>query len=377
MSHIELLVPFALPPSELAPDLLRNLSLPGLSTLLARASPAPRLAGSDAATADGFARALPHEAMLVQRFGGSAGLVAGGSPPIAPDLMQSLGLTVEPGYWLVVQPVHYHIARDHLVLTDARALELSEADAHSLFLCAQTCFASAGLHLEYGSPQYWFVEAERHRDLHTASPDAACGHNIDIWMPQGDSARAWRKLQNEVQMEWHAHAVNEARERAGMVPVNSLWLWGGADMQVLDSAPSTAPAAPLVSAKAAPDASSTTAMPALFGFDNWFAAFATHASVSLPQATVTDVLASLADRRLVLQDDLIAPALAGDWDTWRSRLQALDTEWFAPLRGALGDGRINMVTLYFSHGTALRKWSASRASLRKFWLKPGLARLLP
>ena len=364
MSHIELLVPFALPPSELAPDLLRNLSLPGLSTLLARASPAPRPAGSDAAPADGFARALPHEAMLAQRFGGGAGLATGGSPPIAPDLMQSCGLTVEPGYWLVVQPVHYHIARDHLVLTDARALELSDADAHSLFLCAQACFAGAGLRLEYGSPQYWFVEAERHRDLHTATPDAACGHNIDIWMPQGDSARAWRKLQNEVQMEWHAHAVNEARERAGMVPVNSLWLWGGADV-------------PATSAAATTPAVSAAGTPALFGFDNWFGAFAAHASVSLPQATVTDVLASLADRRLVLQDDLIAPALAGDWDTWRSRVQALDTEWFAPLRGALGEGRINMVTLYFSHGTVLRKWSASRASLRKFWLKPGLARLLP
>ena len=127
MSHIEILVPFALPPAELAVDLLRELGLPALAMLLARARRLPTSADNsrdpDADTHDGFARSLPHEAWLAHRFGMATALPTCGSPPLAAARMRMLGMHPEPGYWFMLQPVHYHIARDHLVLTDLRQLK--------------------------------------------------------------------------------------------------------------------------------------------------------------------------------------------------------------------------------------------------------------
>lgn len=364
MSHIEIVIPFALPPAELAGDLLRDLQLPALSMLLARARAVPTHTGQAADPTDGFARALPHERWLAHRFGMAAILQDGGSPPIAAALMHHLGLEPAAGHWFLVQPVHYHIARDHLVLTDPRQLALSADDSHTLFAVAKKSFTEAGLSLQYGTPDCWFVHAERHRDLSTATPDATCGRNVDIWMPQGASARLWRKLQNDVQMEWHAHPVNEARIGAGQPAVNSLWLWGGETWAGLPAARSNI---------------------ALFGFSRWMAAFSqytTHASFpstlgeNQPQTGLQQVLASPVPHRMLMLDTLIEPALAGDWAEWLGQLKEMESCWLAPLLASLSAGKIDTLSLVISHATRLQHWSVSRAGLRQFWRQPSLKRLL-
>jgi hypothetical protein len=72
--------------------------------------------------------------------------------------------------------------------------------------------------LQYGDASTWFLRADGWTGLKTASADAACGHNVDIWMPDGEHARAWRKLQNEIQMMWFAHTLNDEREAQGKKP---------------------------------------------------------------------------------------------------------------------------------------------------------------
>jgi hypothetical protein len=45
--------------------------------------------------------------------------------------------------------------------------------------------------------------------------------------PDGPEARRWRTLLSEAQVLLHNHPRNAARAEAGLVPVNSLWFWGG------------------------------------------------------------------------------------------------------------------------------------------------------
>jgi hypothetical protein len=45
-------------------------------------------------------------------------------------------------------------------------------------------------------------------------------------LPAAARARLVRRLQNEVQMFLHTHPLNEDREQAGALPVNSFWLDG-------------------------------------------------------------------------------------------------------------------------------------------------------
>lgn len=327
MRHCEILLPFGLPPPGLAADLLRSLQAPALATLLGKASP-PTVESFDP-----FARCLPHEAWLAKHM--EMPVAPENSPPQAAVRLRELGQTANEGTWFLLHPVHIHIARDHLVLTDRRRLPLTEDESRALFELARPSFDTAGKALLYGDAETWFVRADGWQGLQTASPDAACGHNVDIWMPKGPGERDWRKLQNEVQMEWHDNRINQEREARREQPVNSLWLWGGASLP--------AAAKPI----AMQDGSKGYA--------------------SLPQQS----------NAFALLDNLNEPALAEDWGQWLDRLHALEAVWFTPMLAALKSGALERATLRFTHNTELREFSVGKSSLWKFWAQPSLKKLAP
>jgi hypothetical protein len=334
------------------------LDAPALAHLLARAdrmrpqSASPEHETPD--THDGFARALPHERWLAQQHEVQDAL------PLAVASMRALGLAQDgiptDSYWLMLNPVHIHIARDHLVLTDQRQLDVTEAESMALFAAAAPYFDEAGHTLLYGGAHLWFMRADAWRTLQTASPDAACGHNIDIWMPQGDGARDWRKLQNEVQMLWHAHPVNLHRADRGLPPVNSLWLWGGAD-----------------SAHAAPHDTYRN----VFNCNTPLTALCGPASSQLRAANAAELLQNANAPCLLVLDDLIAAALAEDWSAWLQQWQMLDCTWLMPLHQALGKAQLPQLRLIMSDGARCRTFHSTRWGAAKFWIKPSFKRLLP
>ncbi|MCC9266218.1 hypothetical protein LOX66_20045, partial [Bacillus velezensis] len=82
------------------------------------------------------------------------------SPAAARNAMAAYGLDGADGTWFILQPIHLHIARDHLVLTDPQQLQLAEEDARSLFDIVQPLFAETGQTLLYGDAQTWFLRAD-------------------------------------------------------------------------------------------------------------------------------------------------------------------------------------------------------------------------
>ena len=347
MSHLDILLPFSLPPAELAADLFNALKMPSFATLLARAN------AQRQRSLDEFSRRLPHETWLADRCG-IASSQANTDIPVAAAVMRSHGMAPAEGFWFMLQPVHIHIARDHLVLTDTRQLSISEEESRLLFSIAQLIFEEAGKTVMYGDAGTWFLRADDWSTLRTATPDAACGHNIDIWMPKGDSELAWRKLQNEVQMHWHTHQVNNEREARGMTPVNSIWLWGGS--------PAVSPGR----AKYYSDA---------YHLHGLSKALIAETAARLHDGDAADIMKAPPERGLLVLDKLVAPALAGDWSAWLDEMHFLEAHWFAPLLSALKRGAIGKLTLALSDHAALSEFIATPWSLRKFWVKPALARL--
>lgn len=350
MSHLDILLPFSLPPAEMAPDLLRALKTPAFSALVARATPHRH------ETFDAFSQALPHEIWLARQCGLANRLHPNGSPAAAPAAMHAFGLTPDAGIWFMLHPVHLHIARDHLVLTNQRQLALSDRESRALFDSAKPLFDEAGKALLYGDAHTWFVRADAWNDLQTATPDAASGHNIDIWMPKGNGERDWRKLQNDVQMHWHAHRVNAERELRDLKPVNALWLWGGA--------PTTIGAASVRYKEG-------------FNLPDWMHAPAALALRPAHGNTAAEIITLQPEHGLLMIDTLIEPALGGDWSMWLARFHALETDWFAPLAAALKTGKIARLSLIATHHTDLSEMTVGKHSLRKFWIKPSLAKLAP
>ncbi|MTW32775.1 hypothetical protein GM655_08045 [Pseudoduganella danionis] len=337
MNQLTVALPFALPPAELAGDLIRVLETPALATLLSRHK---RLHSS---IYDSTNRALPHEDWLARLATGTTDGVA-----LATSAMQGHGLqeAAQQGHWFMVQPSHLQLARTHLLLADQRNISLSEAEARALFDAARPSFEQQGGTLVYATPQLWFWRADDWASLDTATPDAAVTQNVSEWMPEGELARAGRRLQNEVQMAWHEHPVNQAREARGAAVINACWIWGGAAAR--------AHAAPALAVAGGPD---------------WLQGLTDHTWRS---ANAEQLLA--APRPLIVPD-LIGPAQAGEWSVWLERMQAIDQTWLAPLLQGLRSGQIGQLTLLLSDRERTLQADCSRLALRTFWRKCNLNHL--
>ncbi|MBC3811071.1 hypothetical protein [Undibacterium aquatile] len=337
MKNLELILPFSIPPSGLENDLLKAMQTPALARLIASAKRMPLR------NIDPFAKALVHEYFLANELQGAHDC----DPPVTLNRMQNMGLQPVDGRWFTLQPVHIHIARDHLVLTDQRRLDISEQESRVLFEIAKTATDEAGMTLQYGDASTWFLRADGWTGLKTASADAACGHNVDIWMPDGEHARAWRKLQNEIQMMWFAHTLNDEREAQGKKAINSVWLSGGADtlMQQEKRIDTARSFADLLSA------------PDLQNLQN-----------AQNNATTTDTTC-------VLLEHLTESAINSDWGQWLTQMQTLENDWFAPVLAALKSRQLNSITMHCSDAHLLASFKLTPWSLRQFWIKPSLQAL--
>ena len=98
MAHITLVLPFALPIPEFAPDLVRALApnAPALGALLSRTSRYARVAVDDTV------RALPHEQWLAKALG----LADERRPALAAAAMRGRGIEPGAGTWFIVNPAH-------------------------------------------------------------------------------------------------------------------------------------------------------------------------------------------------------------------------------------------------------------------------------
>jgi hypothetical protein len=355
--RLHLLVPFALPSAAAASTALAGLEYPALARLVARATLGEQVIGED------FQRTLPHERWVARQFGalgpagpgnGKAASAADDEAPLAPYMLLADGGTPGDATWACVQPVHVRIAHDHLVLIDPASLELADADAATLYTVAKPLIEELGVRVEAPSPLRWYISADAFGTLAGASPLRASGRNIEIWLPHeaqsGQRSRAWMKVQNEVQMAWFEHPVNEAREARGLPAVNSIWFHAQGALQAVKSpfsrvrSDAAATRGLALAAKADAGAAPTT-----------FAALATSLNGAGAGATLVEL------------DPFSAAFIQQDWGRWNAAFAQLERDWFAPALAALQSGTLAALDLTLCGDTGSVTLSVTRGDLRKFW----------
>ena len=351
MTHLTLIVPFSVPPGagddatdDVVPGaLLRQLELPALGKLLTRATPGPRETHDDP-----YLRTLPQERWLAGRAGLDTTQV-----PTAPFMRladrAAAGLPAEAAGtdtgWACLQPVHIHAARDHLVLMHPDQLDIRADEADTLRAAIAELLGETGIRLEAPHPARWYVPEDTFGELQATTPVRATGRNIDIWMQAGPRARDWRRLQNEIQMTWHGHPVNDAREAEGRLPVNSVWLHGGGKAaNARKLADTVLTGDPFMAGLALAAGSRVGPQPARF------------AEVAGTDGSV-----------MCLLDSATEAHIASDWGLWLERMHALDAEWFQPALDALTAGQIQAVTLVLGGENHFAEFTVTRGDLRKFW----------
>lgn len=206
-------VPGALIPAPIAADVVGAAQLPHWLAWTARAQvTAPQSASMASAGA-------AHLGWLWRRFSGRSDAAV-----TAPYAWRALVGTTPPAHLWQADPVHFAIARDHMLL--ATLGELTADEARALAAEAQPILATAGAQLHCHA-DHWFVSFERAWSLTVPALDAALGESVQHRLPEGADATPWRRLLTEIQIAWHHHPVNEAREERGAAEVNGLWLHGG------------------------------------------------------------------------------------------------------------------------------------------------------
>jgi hypothetical protein len=344
--RLHILLPFALPPATLIVAAMQNLESPALQKLLAQASLRERSLGID------FQRTLPHERWLAREF--DALDLAQASPgqdetPLAPYMLLADGGMPGSARWACIEPVHVQIARDHLVLIEPDALDIGESEAATLLDAARGLIEDLGVRLEAPATRRWYVSSPSLDGLTAAAPLRASGRNIEIWLPHdvasGERSRAWMKLQNEVQMAWFEHPVNQAREARGLPAINSIWLHAPGSLR---------------------DARSgfvrvLSAAPATRGL-----AMAAGLSPDRPVAQFAD-LAPIPGDTLLELDCLTRPFMQQDWYGWTQAYAQLEANWFKPALAALESGKLAELGLTLCADTGFVTLAVTRSDLRKFW----------
>jgi hypothetical protein len=334
--HCHLLLPDLLWPERDFPDIYRGLELPALQRLLARGR---RHGGGGPADTESA------EAWLCQRFA----VDKQGDWPAAPYCLLADG--GEPGkhYWLRADPVHLKLEGGRLVLAGGGVFSISQQEAESLADSLNAHFSGDGLVFYPLRPDRWYLRVERVPALETTALSEAAGSSIDALLPRGTDAPAWRARLNEMQMLLHGHAVNDARENAGALPINSVWLWGGGSIANTVTAPCNTvwSGDPFAAGLAMAARLAARALPA-------------DAAELMRAGAGTGV-------NLILLDRLRAPAQYGDAHGWREGLQQLERDWFAPLLEALRQERIGMLSLHAPGPAGGLSVEVTRGDLRRFW----------
>jgi hypothetical protein len=325
--HLTLLIPELIWPEPADQFTLGKLAAPGLEWLLAHA----RL---DRQPRHAFENALAEACGLCDAPFGALRLLGE-------------GIADTDGHWLCADPVHLRFHHERIVLADAGAFELEAAEASSLIAALNAEFADIG-EFRLGDTRRWYLRLNTVIEHPVPPLSAIAGRRIDSEL--NASTQPLTRWLNEVQMFLHAHPVNEQRQNTGQPAINSLWLWGGGSL---------------------PGKTGDRPRFSCIWSDNPLAAGIAQVSGTPLQprpATFAEFLPLAGERPLVVLDQLLPRVLYEDGDGWRSAFEAMENDWFAPLKKALGS-KIERITLIAPCVYGELHYDITAGERWKFWKK--------
>jgi len=242
-------------------------------------------------------------------------------------------------------PVHLRADQASLRLFDSTTFNLNAQEAHDLVATFNEYYSREGWQLHAPLPQRWYLILNEAPEFDSVAPMDLAGRDISDGLPRGRDAATWHTFLNEVQMLFHDHPVNLAREQRGEPAVNSIWPWGGGYL---------------------PERISTTVSrviashPQLRGF----AQLGGIPCRDIPGNAVELMVESQRELQLVWLDALERPWRYGEVEAWSDEVRQLERTWFKPLLDLLMQGRIDHLDIYI---VGDRRYQITRRHLRRFW----------
>jgi hypothetical protein len=312
---------------------------------------APRLPALESMLAFSHARELTEggaDLWLCNHFG----VARQNDLPVAPFAALGDGLAPGGQFWLHADPVHFHLLRDSITLADCVPFDLAADEAAQLADALNRHFAADGMQFFAPHANRWYLRLAAAPDIRTHPLAQAIGRDVDHLLPQGADAMQWHGWLNEAQMLLHAHPVNLAREERGLLPVNSIWPWGGGVLLQPAALPFSHVWAQDVLVRGLVQANGGAAQPLPSSALEW-----------LEQAQGGGT-------HLLVLDDLENADFRGDTGNWNEALEYLERHWFSPLLEATRRGRVAGVDLHLAGLHQVKNFALERDELWKFWRRP-------
>ncbi len=273
--------------------------------------------------------------------------------PLAPFAALGEGLIPGEKYWMHADPVHFHLQRDSITLTDTVPYDLSMEESEQLIRTLNQHFSADGLQFFAPHANRWYLRLEDIPDIHTYALEDVIGQDVKRHLPQGREAIRWHQLLNELQMLLHTHPVNLERERRGTLPVNSIWPWGGGVLAPIDRTPFNVVWSEDALVRGLVRAGEGTVRPLPFSASEW-----------LEQTDGEDGM------HLLVIDQLQDADFRSDIDNWHQALAQLECHWFSPLLEFARQGRVASIHLHLAEHHKVRSFAVNSDELWKFWRRP-------
>jgi len=335
------LLPGSLVPAPLAADIVDTAQQTELSHWLLQAKRAPDESVRDAPIG------ATHLSWLWRAFRGD-----GAIPVTAPYAWRALShasaiLPNDASQWWHFDPIHVEIGRDRLIVGRSRDAQMTESEADALAVEADAALRAHGALLKRLRHDAWFVETDHPWRLATVPLMSARGQSLGPCLPIGADAARWRKILTDIQIRWHHHAVNDAREQRARPPVNGVWLHGGGVWAPLPRAPF----ASVVSNDAV--------------LRGWALAAGAAPSALRDEGEAPHPRGDAA----TVWTDLHEPASFGSWGVWQSCFAEIAAR-LARLRARAFGAGFESIELVLTGREVIRVLSLRRRDRLRFWRRP-------
>jgi hypothetical protein len=157
----------------------------------------------------------------------------------APFSAMGEGLDATQGYWLHADPVHLALMRDFFIL-HGTPHDLNPHHVQQMIATLNQHFSGDGMQWFSPHPERWYLRLEQPLPITSVSKTQAIGNKLSNKIGKDLNAAQYATMLNEIQMLLHQHAANIEREEAGLLPLNSVWLWGGGSYVIPALQPYTA-----------------------------------------------------------------------------------------------------------------------------------------
>lgn len=217
---MEILIPGALPPAAIAPELTRYLESACPSLIERFNTSRARILNLHPDRTG----CTPFEALELERkgFQTTGANLSEGLGPLRAGVQRK-----EEKVW-IAELSSVAIAAEGPSLLEPDSLCVTQAESDALFDAVADLWAGSAISALPLNQTRWRIWLPCEPVMNSISPQAIAGMAMADWWSQHETLRSWRKLLNEIQMVWHSHPVNAERALRGLPPVNNLWLYGGA-----------------------------------------------------------------------------------------------------------------------------------------------------